>query len=71
MRLEITDIQQILGHRHLSSTQVYLNPLPEDVIASAIAYFQRRGRAAPAAGPAVAAGYNPESLNILFGTAGS
>lgn len=67
----LTDIQQILGHRHLSSTQIYLNPLPEDVIASAIAYFQRRGRAAPAAGPAVAAGYNPESLNILFGTAGS
>jgi integrase len=67
----LSDIQQVLGHRHLSSTQIYLNPLPEDVIASAIAYFRRRDRAAPAAGPAVAAGYNPASLNILFGTAGS
>ena len=68
----LTDIQWILGHRHLSTTQIYLNPLPEDVIARAVAYFQRRGRPAPAtAAPgteqATAPVYDPASLNILFG----
>jgi integrase len=65
----LTDIQWILGHRQLSTTQVYLNPLPEDVIASALAFFARRGQPPPAAagrGPAAAV-YDPASLNILFG----
>jgi len=65
-----------LGHRHLSTTQVYLNPLPEDVIAAAVAYFQRRGQRAPAppapgTEPATAPVYDPASLSILFGTDGS
>jgi hypothetical protein len=71
----LTDIQWILGHRHLSTTQVYLNPLPEDVIASAVAYFQRRGQpaatAAPCTEPGAAPVYDPVSLRILFGTDGS
>jgi hypothetical protein len=76
LALEITDIQWILGHRHLSTTQVYLNPLPEDVIASAVAYFQRRARPAPATAapgtePGAAPVYDPASLRILFGTDGS
>jgi hypothetical protein len=72
-KMLLTDIQWILGHRHLSTTQVYLNPLPEDVIASAVAYFQRRGQPAPAtaAEPGAAPVYDPASLRILFGTDGS
>ena len=31
--LPVTDVQWILGHAHLSTTQRYLNPLTEDVIA--------------------------------------
>src|SRR5712692_1526038 len=67
MKLKITDVQWILGHRHLSTTQVYLNPLPEDVIASAVAYFQRRGQPAPATAapgtePGAAPVYDPASL---------
>ena len=70
--LQITNIQWILGHRHLSTTQVYLNPLPEDVIAAAVAYFQRRGQpAAPGTEPGTAPVYDPASLSILFGTDGS
>ena len=75
-KMLLTDIQWILGHRHLSTTQVYLNPLPEDVIASAVAYFQRRGQpasatAAPCTEPGAAPVYDPVSLRILFGTDGS
>lgn len=75
-KMLLTDIQWILGHRHLSTTQVYLNPLPEDVIAAAVAYFQRRGQpapttAAPGTEPGAAPVYDPASLRILFGTDGS
>jgi len=64
----MTDIQWILGHRHLSTTQLYLNPLPEDVIAGALAFFQRRAQAPAAGGPAEPApAYDPDSLKILFG----
>lgn len=73
-KMLLTDIQWILGHRHLSTTEVYLNPLPEDVIASAVAFFQRRGqatRSGPGVEPAAAPAYNPASLDILFGKNGS
>ena len=65
-----------MGHRHLSTTQVYLNPLPGNVIAPAVAYFRRRGQpgpatAAPGTKPGAAPVYDPASLRILFGTDGS
>ena len=63
----LTDVQWVLGHAHLSTTQWYLNPLPDDVIASVLAFHQRRRPAA--GGPA--AGYRPESLATLFGAEGS
>jgi hypothetical protein len=67
LRLKITDVQWVLGHRHLSTTQIYTVPGRDEVIASALAHHERRsGRsAAPAAPPA--AGYNPDSLANLFG----
>jgi integrase len=60
----LTDVQWVLGHAQLSTTQRYLNPLAEDVIASVLAFHQRRRDTAE--GPA-AAGYRPESLATLFG----
>jgi hypothetical protein len=67
LRLEITDVQWVLGHVHLSTTELYLSPLPEDVIAGVLAFHQRR--AGPQASPSQpgAAGYRAESLNVLFG----
>ncbi|MGH3275095.1 MAG: hypothetical protein ACRDNZ_12335, partial [Streptosporangiaceae bacterium] len=61
-------VQWVLGHAHLSTTELYLSPLPDDVIASVLAFHQRRARqqAAPPA-PGVS-GYRAESLNVLFGT---
>ena len=64
-QVPLTDLQWVLGHAHLSTTQRYLNPLTDDVIAGMLAFHARQqdgGSAAPAA-----AGYRAESLNVLFG----
>jgi hypothetical protein len=61
----LTDVQWVLGHAHLSTTQRYLNPVTEDVITGVLAFHGRRRDGGPAAPPA--AGYRAESLHILFG----
>ncbi len=38
--MPLTDIQWVLGHAHLSTTQQYLTPLTEDVIASVLESLQ-------------------------------
>jgi site-specific recombinase XerD len=61
----ITDVQWILGHRSLATTQVYVVPTAEDVIESALAHHRRRAEPKPA--PRPGPGYRPESLDVLFG----
>ncbi len=68
--MALTDVQWVLGHAHLSTTEIYLTPLTEDVIAAVLAHYARR----PGPGAARAAGqhppalsYRPETLNVLFG----
>ncbi len=68
-RMPLADVQWVLGHAHLSTTQRYLNPVPEDVIAGVLAFHARQRERDPEAPPA--AGYRPESLQILFGEAES
>ena len=69
--MPLTDVQWVLGHAHLSTTQVYLSAPVEDVIASILAHHARQhrrdrgdGKAAQAAPPLR---YRPESLAVLFG----
>jgi integrase len=64
-QMPLTDVQWVLGHAHLSTTQRYLNPVTEDVIAGVLAFHARQRDHDPAAPPA--AGYRAESLRILFG----
>lgn len=60
-------MQWVLGHAQLTTTQLYLSPLPDDVIASVLAHHHRRaGQASPAPQPAPVA-YRAESLDMLFG----
>lgn len=66
----LTDVQWILGHARLSTTQTYLNPLEDDVIASVLAYHARRAQARTEPAPA-SPGYRPESLDVLFARPGS
>jgi site-specific recombinase XerD len=67
--MPLTDVQWVLGHAHLSTTQRYLNPVTEEVIAGVLAFHARQRDRDPAAPPA--AGYRAESLHILFGQDGS
>jgi integrase len=64
-QMPLTDVQWVLGHAHLSTTQRYLNPVTQDVIAGVLAFHARQRDRDPAAPPA--AGYRAESLQILFG----
>jgi site-specific recombinase XerD len=63
--MPITDVQWVLGHALLSTTQVYVVPTAEDVIEATLAHHRRRAEPRPAAEPAP--GYRPESLDVLFG----
>ena len=47
--MPLTDLQWVLGHAHLSTTQRYLNPLADDVIEAVLA-FHARQRRGPGAG---------------------
>ena len=63
--IPLTDVQWVMGHAHLSTTQQYLNPLTDDVIADVLAFHSRRRERGPASPSAD--GYRPESLKVLFG----
>ena len=65
-QMPLVDLQWVMGHAHLSTTQQYLNPLPGDVIEAVLA-FHARQRHEPRPGPRPAAGYRAESLAALFG----
>jgi integrase len=70
--MSLTDVQWVLGHAHLSTTQLYLNPLTEEVIAGVLAHHARRsaGATTPSSvpkGSPSALSYRPEALNVLFG----
>lgn len=68
--LPLTDIQFVLGHAHLTTTQIYLTPRKEDVIRRVLAHHaQQRRQAAERHSPTPAAGYRSESLDVLFGRA--
>jgi site-specific recombinase XerD len=64
--MPITDVQWILGHASLSTTQVYVVPTAEDMIEAALAHHRRQAEPRPVL-PVPAPGYRTESLDVLFG----
>jgi integrase len=67
--LPLTDVQLVLGHAQLTTTQLYLTPRKEDVIRRVLAHHAEQTRQALARrSPAPAPGYRPETLDVLFGT---
>ena len=64
--MPITDVRWVLGHASLSTTQLYVTPVAEDVIASARAHHQRAGQQVSQPQPP-SASYRPETLDVLFG----
>ena len=66
--LPLTDVQFVLGHAQLTTTQIYLTPRKEDVIRRVLAHHAEQVRQAEQrARPAPAPGYRPETLSVLFG----
>jgi len=68
--LPLTDVQFVLGHAQLTTTQLYLTPRKEDVIRRVLTHHAEQTRQAHERRcPPPAPGYRPESLEVLFGTA--
>ena len=64
-RLSLRDVQVILGHAQLTTTQMYLEDDDSVVIARVREHLA--GRSAPSPAAPVAAGYSAEDLAILLG----
>jgi site-specific recombinase XerD len=66
--LPLTDVQFVLGHAQLTTTQIYLTPRKEEVIRRVLTHHAEQVRQTEQRSrPAPAAGYRPETLNVLFG----
>lgn len=65
--LPLTDVQLVLGHAQLSTTQIYLTPRKEEVIRRVLAHHAERTRqAAERVTPTPAPGYRAKTLDVLF-----
>ncbi len=65
-RMSLTDVQWVLGHAQLTTTQLYLQPQEDEVVARVRQHHQSR-RELPPAPPS--GSYRPEVLRTLLGGA--
>ncbi|MGI5290824.1 tyrosine-type recombinase/integrase [Nonomuraea polychroma] len=67
--LSLADVQWVLGHAHITTTQTYLTPSIDEVVPRVLAHHARQIAEADAARPAAtpAPGYRQEVLQTLFG----
>jgi hypothetical protein len=69
-QMPLADVQWVLGHAQLTTTQIYVSAPADEVIANILAHHARRpGSSSEPAAPAP--GYRAESLDVLFGKAPS
>lgn len=65
--LSLRDIQVILGHAHLSTTQLYLEEEPEEIILRVHQHLLSRAQLPEPIPVPPASGYKPTDLAVLFG----
>ncbi|BCK53949.1 site-specific integrase [Nocardia gipuzkoensis] len=65
--MDITDVQWILDHADLTTTQLYTTPTHGEVITAALAHHARQNERAAAPPEPPASGYDPRSLDVIFG----
>jgi site-specific recombinase XerD len=65
-QLSLTDVQWVMGHAHLTTTEIYLTPTRDEVIEGVLAHHARQSRVQKAP-PQPAPGYDPQSWSVLFG----
>jgi len=67
-QMTLSDVQWVMGHAHLTTTELYLTPSKEEVVAGVLAHHARQAmqREDPVP-PPPAPGYDPQSLSVLFG----
>ena len=65
--VSLVDIQWVLGHAHLSTSEIYLTPSPDQLVEKLLAHHERRKSLEAVPAPP-APGYRPEVLATLFGT---
>ena len=66
-RLSLTDVQWVLGHAHLTTTQIYLRPRQEEVVARILEHQRARREPVRVSTPPPSGGYRPEVLRALLG----
>lgn len=64
--LTLADVQWVLGHAHITTTEIYTAPTVEEVVPQVLAHHARQAARAGVP-PAPAPGYRPEVLQTLFG----
>lgn len=65
--MPLTDVQWVLGHARLSTTQLYVVAPLEDVIESVLAHHRRQRERVAQPEPPPQSSYRPETLEVLFG----
>lgn len=67
--MTLSDVQWVLGHAHITTTQIYLRPREEEVVTRVLAHHRDRAErpVTPPPPPVDTAGYSAEVLAVLFG----
>ncbi|MET9029359.1 tyrosine-type recombinase/integrase [Nocardia sp. NPDC004168] len=66
-QMPITDVQWVLGHASLTTTQIYTVPTAADVVDAVVAHHQRQSAPRPEPSKPPTLRYRQESLDVLFG----
>src|SRR5204863_6419466 len=65
--LTLADVQWVLGHAHITTTEIYTAPTPDEVIAHVLAHHERQRTQRANASALPATGYRPEVLECMLG----